>query len=315
MLKGVMLVGEPMGLFIAQSEGSLETASAYSCAVAGAEFNVAVGLSRLEHKVGYLTKLGRDPLGKRIINVMEQNKIDTDLITWSDEQTTGFMLKSRVSTGDPDIFYFRKNSAACTLDKADIDRVDFSGYSCLHMTGIFPALSAYTREAAFHLIDKARENGLTISFDPNLRLQLWSSKEEMITTINSLAAKSDIVFPGIAEGKILTGSDDPATIADFYLKSGVKAVVIKLGAKGAYVAEGSERCIVDGVKVEKVVDTVGAGDGFAAGTLSALLEELPLVEAVERGNAIGAIQVMSRGDNDGLPDRDTLAKFMGKTSL
>lgn len=315
MKKGVMLVGEPLGLFIAQSEGALETVSGYSCAVAGAEFNVAVGLSRLSHKAGYLTKLGKDPFGKRITKVMEENKIDTDLITWSEERTTGFMLKSRVSAGDPDIFYFRKNSAASTLSKEDIDKVDFSGYRFLHMTGIFPALSACTREAAFYLIDRARENGVTISFDPNLRPQLWSSKEEMVTTINSLAAKSDIVFPGIAEGKILTDSDDPATIANFYLKSGVKSVVIKIGAKGAYVAEGTECYFVNGYKVETVIDTVGAGDGFAAGTISALMEGLPLIQAVQRGNAIGAIQVMSRGDNDGLPSKEALAKFMGKINL
>lgn len=315
MLKGAMLVGEPLGLFIAQSEGALETVSGYSCAVAGAEFNVAVGLSRLGHKVGYLTKLGRDPFGKRIINVMKENKIDTDLMTWSDERTTGFMLKSRVSVGDPEIFYFRKNSAASTLSKADIDKVDFSDYHFLHMTGIFPALSACTQEAALYLIDRARESGVTISFDPNLRPQLWSSQAEMIAVINSLAAKSDIVFPGIAEGKLLTGSSDPATIANYYLKSGVKSVVIKLGAKGAYVAENSERYVINGFKVDKVVDTVGAGDGFAAGVISALMEGLPLVQAAKRGNAVGAIQVMSRGDNDGLPNRESLAKFMDKINL
>ncbi|WP_312641085.1 sugar kinase [Hydrogenoanaerobacterium sp.] len=315
MSKGVMLVGEPMGLFIAQSEGALEQVTGYSLAVAGAEFNVAVGLARLEHGVTYLTKLGNDPFGKLIVSVLGQNKIGSEFVRYSNERSTGFMLKSMVSEGDPEIFYFRKNSAASTLSKEDVDAVDFSNYSFLHLTGILPALTPSTREATFYLVEKARENGLSVSFDPNLRPQLWESKEKMVEVINKLAAKADIVFPGEAEGEILCGSRDPEAISDFYLRLGAKAVVTKVGSKGAFVATAAERIMVPGFKVEKVIDTVGAGDGFAAGTISALMEGKKLKDAVLRGNAVGAIQVMSRGDNDGLPGREALAKFMGLQTL
>lgn len=310
--KGLMLVGEPMGLFIAQSEGSLDEVTGYSCAVAGAEFNVAVCLSRLEHPVGYLTKLGEDPFGKLIRNVLNRNKISTDLVSWSKEASTGFMLKSKVSKGDPEIFYFRKNSAASTLSCADIDKVDFSNYSNIHMTGIFPALSGSTKKAAFYLIDKAKENGLTISFDPNLRPQLWPSTDIMVDTLNQLATKCDIILPGENEGLILCGSKDPEVISDFYISKGAKTVVVKLGSKGAYYSTGTENGYVSGYKVEKVVDTVGAGDGFAGGMISGLMEGMTLKDAIKRGNAVGAIQVMSIGDNDGLPTRNELTAFMNQ---
>ncbi|MEG1631951.1 MAG: sugar kinase [Hydrogenoanaerobacterium sp.] len=315
MSKGVMLVGEPMGLFIAKTEGPLDSVTEYSLAVAGAEFNVAVGLARLEHHVTYLTKLGSDPFGKLIVNTLSQNKISSEFVRYSDERSTGFMLKGSVSKGDPEIFYFRKNSAASTLSKGDIDAVDFGSYSFLHLTGILPALTPSTREAAFYLVEKAHKNGLTVSFDPNLRPQLWSSREDMIKVVNELAAKADIVFPGEAEGEILCGSRNPDIISDFYLKLGAKAVVTKLGSSGAYAATATERCMVNGFTVKKVIDTVGAGDGFAAGTISALMEGKALPEAVLRGNAIGAVQVMSRGDNDGLPNRKALAEFMGLKTL
>lgn len=314
MSSGIILVGEPLGLFIAQSEGLLEDVSGYSCAVAGAEFNVAIGMSRLEHKVAYLTKLGSDPFGKLIVNVLNRSNIGTGLVSWSKDMFTGFMLKSRVSKGDPEIFYFRKNSAASTLCKDDIDSVDFTGYSNIHMTGILPALSSSTREAAYYIIEKAKKAGLTISFDPNLRPQLWSSKEEMVNVINDIASKCDIVFPGITEGNILTGKSTPEEIAEFYFKLGAGTVITKLGSKGAYVAAKNESYAIKGFPVEKVVDTVGAGDGFAAGVISALMEGLSLKEAVVRGNAIGAIQVMSIGDNDGLPTRDELDDFIRKNS-
>lgn len=315
MEKGAILVGEPMGLFIAQEEGELSDVSGYSMAVAGAEFNVAVGLARLNMPVTYLTRLGEDPFGQKIVRTLQRNGIGSEFVSFSKERSTGFMLKSKVSTGDPKIFYFRKGSAASTLSKEDVDRMDFSGYGFVHLTGIFPALSESTKEASFYLIKKAREHGLTVSFDPNLRPQLWPDTETMVQTLNEFAALSDYVLPGEAEGELLCGDRDPRKIGRFYLESGAKAVVTKMGSRGAYLMTEQDQELVPGFSIEKVVDTVGAGDGFAAGILSALMEGKNLYEAVRRANAVGAIQVTSIGDNDGLPSRAQLAGFMGLETL
>ena len=315
MEKGAILVGEPMGLFIAQEEGKLSDVSGYSMAVAGAEFNVAVGLARLNLPVTYLTRLGEDPFGQKIVRTLQRNGIGSEFVSFSKERSTGFMLKSKVSTGDPKIFYFRKGSAASTLSKEDVDRMDFSGYGFVHLTGIFPALSESTKEASFYLIKKAREHGLTVSFDPNLRPQLWPDTETMVQTLNEFAALSDYVLPGEAEGELLCGDRDPRKIGQFYLERGAKVVVTKMGSRGAYLMTEQDQELVPGFSIEKVVDTVGAGDGFAAGILSALMEGKNLYEAVRRANAVGAIQVTSIGDNDGLPSRAQLAGFMGLETL
>ena len=315
MEKGAILVGEPMGLFIAQEEGELSDVSGYSMAVAGAEFNVAVGLARLNMPVTYLTRLGEDPFGQKIVRTLQRNGIGSEFVSFSKERSTVFMLKSKVSTGDPKIFYFRKGSAASTLSKEDVDRMDFSGYGFVHLTGIFPALSESTKEASFYLIKKAREHGLTVSFDPNLRPQLWPDTETMVQTLNEFAALSDYVLPGEAEGELLCGDRDPRKIGRFYLERGAKAVVTKMGSRGAYLMTEQDQELVPGFSIEKVVDTVGAGDGFAAGILSALMEGKNLYEAVRRANAVGAIQVTSIGDNDGLPSRAQLAGFMGLEAL
>ena len=315
MEKGAILVGEPMELFIAQEEGELSDVSGYSMAVAGAEFNVAVGLARLNLPVTYLTRLGEDPFGQKIVRTLQRNGIGSEFVSFSKERSTGFMLKSKVSTGDPKIFYFRKGSAASTLSKEDVDRMDFSGYGFVHLTGIFPALSESTKEASFYLIKKAREHGLTVSFDPNLRPQLWPDTETMVQTLNEFAALSDYVLPGEAEGELLCGDRDPRKIGQFYLERGAKAVVTKMGSRGAYLMTEQDQELVPGFSIEKVVDTVGAGDGFAAGILSALMEGKNLYEAVRRANAVGAIQVTSIGDNDGLPSRAQLAGFMGLETL
>jgi 2-dehydro-3-deoxygluconokinase len=159
------------------------------------------------------------------------------------------------------------------------------------------------------LVEAAKKKQVRISFDPNLRLALWKDKAEMVEVINALAIQANIVLPGISEGKILTGSDDPETIADFYLKQGVEAVIVKVGSKGAFVKTKAAQFMIPAFKVDHVVDTVGAGDGFAVGVVSALLEGQKLQEAVTRGAAIGALAVMSPGDNEGLPTVAGLEKF------
>ncbi len=310
MAKGLLLAGEPMGLLIAQSEGSLDSVSGYSLAVAGAEFNVATGAARLGHYVSYLTKLGDDPFGKLITRSLRNNKIDDSNVLFTNERTTGFMLKSKVSKGDPEIFYFRKGSAASTLDAADAEQIDFSKFDFLHLTGIFPALTESTRAAMMTLIKRAKEAGLFISFDPNLRPQLWPSQEVMVKTLNDLASYADLVLPGCGEGKILCGTEDPSKINEFYHNLGARMVVTKLGPDGALVRDGDNEFKVPGFVIDKVVDTVGAGDGFACGVITALMEGLSLDKAVERGAAIGAIQCTFAGDNEGLPNHELLKAFM-----
>lgn len=310
MAKGLLLAGEPMGLLIAQSEGSLDSVAGFTLAVAGAEFNVATGAARLGHFVSYLTKLGNDPFGTRITNTLTANKIDSSNVLTSDTNTTGFMLKGKVSKGDPEIFYFRKGSAASTLDASDVEKIDFSKFDYVHLTGIFPALTDSTRAAMMALIKKAKELGLFISFDPNLRPQLWPSQEVMVKTLNELASYADLVLPGCGEGKILCGSEDPSKINDFYRSLGARMVVTKLGPDGALVREGDNEYKVPGFIIDKVVDTVGAGDGFACGVITGLMEGLSLEKAVERGAAIGAIQCTFAGDNEGLPTQEQLKEFM-----
>lgn len=300
-----------MALFIADEEGTLDNVSKFTKALAGAEANVAIGLSRLGHNVKYITKLGNDPFGKYIYNKLLEEKIDVSSVKFTDEYPTGFMLKSKTSKGDPDIFYFRKGSAASHMTPNDID-CDAIEINHIHITGITAALSKDTLDTVYKMIQIGKENGIRISFDPNIRKSLWKSEDEMVATLNEIAFNCDIVMPGIKEGFILTGSDNVDVIADFYLRRGVKAVIIKIGDRGAYVKTKDESFTVSGYKVEKVVDTVGAGDGFATGVISGLLEGLTLKDAVKRGNAIGAIIIMSPGDNDGLPYRDTLEKFMNE---
>ncbi len=309
----VVLFGEPLVVLIAEEGGSLKDVKEFTKRVAGAELNVCIGLNRLGHKPHFVTRLGdKDPFGDFIYETLERENFDMSSITMDEKKLTGFMLKSKVEDGDPDIFYYRKNSAASNMSPKDLNNIDFDKIKQVHVTGIACGVSDSCLLTAHVLVSRAKAAGVSVSFDPNLRRALWADEETMISSINDIAFKADLVMPGLKEGEILTGRNTPEGIADFYLSHGVKEVVVKVGADGCYYKTQTEEGYVPGVKVAKVVDTVGAGDAFACGVISGRLEGLSISEYVRRGNIMGALQVQVEGDNEGLPTREELLKHEQK---
>jgi len=304
----VALFGEAMLLLVADRPGPLENAEAFHKRTAGAETNVAIGLARLGLKVGWASRLGTDSMGRYLIAAMKAEGIDCSHVICDASQRTGFQFKGRVTDGsDPPVEYHRKGSAASQMGPADVDEPWLRSARHLHATGVFPAISDSSLQAALKSMDVMRAAGRTISFDTNLRPTLWSSTETMRHWVNELASRADWVLPGIEEGLLLTGHTRPEDVARFYRERGAKLVVVKLGAEGAYYdsdVAGTGR--VDGFPVKEVIDTVGAGDGFAAGVVSALLEGKSVPEAVRRGAWIGARAVQVLGDTEGLPSRAQL---------
>lgn len=307
----VITYGEAMAMFVAQENGLLAEVSNFTKRAAGAELNVAIGLARLGLNVAWLSRIGQDSFGQFILRQLANENILTDLVTSDPCHPTGFQLKSKAAAGeDPTVEYFRKGSAASYLSVTDFNQAYFSAAKHLHLSGVAAALSDSSYQLAHYLAAFMRQAGKTISFDPNLRPTLWKNQAEMIAKLNQLAFQADWVLPGIKEGFILTGQSQPEAIADFYLQHNVKAVIIKLGENGAYFKDqNSNQATIAPCLVENVIDTVGAGDGFAVGVISALLEGKTFSQAVKRGNRIGALAIQAIGDSEGLPTRRQLGDF------
>ena len=297
-----------MLLLVADRPGPIENAESFHKRTAGAETNVAIGLSRLGLKVGWASRLGTDSMGRALLATMQREGIDCSHVICDASQRTGFQFKGRVTDGsDPPVEYHRKGSAASHMAPADIDEAWLRSARHLHATGVFAAISDTSLPTARKTMQVMRDVGRTISFDPNLRPTLWASTEAMRTHINELAALADWVLPGLEEGVMLTGESSPEGIARFYRQRGARLVVVKLGAAGAYYDSNTDGTgHVEGFPVREVIDTVGAGDGFAAGVVSALLEGKDVAAAVRRGTWIGARAVQVLGDTEGLPTRSQL---------
>lgn len=303
----VVTFGEAMVMLVADKAGSLEQVQAFYKRTAGAETNVAIGLARLGLSVGWASRLGADSMGRYLLGELQNEGVDCSHVLSDPMQRTGMLFKGRVMDGsDPPIEYHRKGSAASQMRVEDIDEAWLCGARHLHSTGVFAAISENCYEVSRRTMALMRAAGKTVSFDPNLRPTLWASTEAMRTGVNQLAFAADWVLPGLEEGRLLTGQTTPEGIARFYREQGARLVVVKLGEQGAYFDHDDEQAYVPGFPVETVADTVGAGDGFAVGVISALLDGQPLRRAVERGAWIGARAVQVLGDTEGLPSRQEL---------
>ncbi|GLW21766.1 2-dehydro-3-deoxygluconokinase [Microbispora amethystogenes] len=301
----VVTYGEIMGNFVATEVGPLEKATLFERRLAGSELNVAVALARLGHRTGYVGRVGDDPLGDAARARLREEGIDDAHVRAEDHAVTGIQLKQRVLVGDPRYVYYRRGSAGSLLAPSPETLAYVASARHLHATGIPPALSATARRFAYEAMEAARDAGASVTFDPNLRPTLWPDHGEMTRLVDDLATRADWVLPGVAEGEALTGRREPEAIAGHYLSRGARGVAVKLGAAGAmlFTPEGSWTCPPFRVVT---VDTIGAGDGFAAGFVSGLLDGLDEERRLRRACAVGALATSNKGDNEGMPTRAEL---------
>jgi|SRR5699024_9209888 len=310
----VIAIGESLVSLTPKSAGFLRHATGLTPRVAGSETNVLIGLSRLGHSTGWISKLGNDEWGKMVLSKVKGEGIDTSQVLLDASHPTGIFFKEILHDSDVRISYYRENSAASTMSTKDLDESYFENSKYLFITGITPALSENCKDTIFQAIDLAKAQNLTIVFDPNIRRKLWA-EDIAKKTILDIAKKVDIVLPGINEGFFLFGTKDHTKIADHFLSLGVSMVVVKLGEKGAYYCTDDESDLVPAYQIKQEVDPVGAGDGFAAGLMSGLLDNLGYYESVKRACFVGALATTIEGDYEGLPDRDLLNEMLDANKL
>ncbi len=307
----VITFGESMVLFSPGDKGPLRHIHTFSKSIAGAESNVAIALGRLGHKVGWFSKVGNDEFGRYIEFMIRGEGVDVSRVISDKEHQTGLLFKELFEHVNPNVYYYRKNSAASFLQPSDLDKEYIQSAKILHITGITPAISQSAKETTLEAIKIAKEAGVKVSFDPNIRLKLWS-QEEAKETILEICKEVDILFPGIDESELLLGTTDTEEILKAFHAMGIGEIALKLGKKGCMVSDGNVAEFVKGYIVEHLEDSVGAGDGFAAGYLSSRLKGLTIQEAGDYANGVGAMATLVRGDSEGFPTYQQLLAFTGK---
>ena len=238
---------------------------AFSPAVGGAPANVCAAYAILGGRASLISQLGDDPFGHKIINELEQYGVDTSAIKLTDKANTALAFVSLASDGNRTFSFYRKPSADMLLDRKQIETKVFDGAFALHFCSVslgdFPM-----KEAHRTAIAEARKCGAMISFDPNLRFQLWDSEQALIRTVLEFIPDCDILKISDEELGYITGENDIEAALPKLFAGEVKLVVYTCAEGGAYAFTRQNKAFSPARKVD-VVDTTGAGDGFIGSML------------------------------------------------
>ncbi|MFD7513014.1 sugar kinase [Streptomyces sp. NPDC059853] len=301
----VLTFGETM--LSLQLEGPLTVGNPVRPTVAGAESTVAVGLARLGHRARWAGRVGADEPGRMVLRALRGEGVDLAHATTDHEAPTGAMLRERRVADLARVHYWRGGSAGSRLSPAHIAPALDAGARVLHLTGITCALGAGPLAAVRAAAEHAAGHGWTVTLDVNHRTRLWSA-EQAATALRPLLPWVDIVIASDDELPLVAGGEDTseAERAALLLRDGVREVVVKRGAEGADLHLTGRPPLHAPAHPVPVTDTVGAGDAFCAGYLSALLDGLSPEERLHRATRTAAFAVATSGDWEGLPHRDEL---------
>ena len=308
----VITIGDGMIAMCPKEKGPIIFSNTFERKIGGAELNVAIGCARLGLNAGWISRLGNDEFGKYILKTVRGEGVDISEVKLVDGYQTSVYFREVLANGESRSFYYREKSPTSTMKINSLNEEYFKSTKILHITGVFPSINDNNKKILLESIKIAKKYNLLISFDPNIRLKMWS-KEESREFISKFLSFVDILLIGDEEISILLDESDINEAIKKFHKLGIGKVVVKRGAKGAIGSDGINCYDVDGIKPKALIDTVGAGDGFAAGFLSASLKGLSFENSIQFANAVGSLVVGVEGDNEGLPYYEDVLVHLGKS--
>lgn len=317
MTKGIISLGEALIDFIPLDDQN----ESFKKSPGGAPANVAVGLARLGAKSCFLGKVGDDVLGRFMKETLESYGVDVSHMSLTEDTRTGVVFVTLGEGGERSFEFYIDPSADRFLTEQEVEAVDYTDYNVLHF-GSISLISEPAKSATKKAVQLAKDKGLIISYDPNLRLGLWSSENHAREEIKSMLGAADVVKISEEELEFLTGEKE--------IESGIQAlghydipmIIVTLGADGSYIfIEGQDPVRAEAMKVQ-AVDTTGAGDAFVSGILYQLSEGGKPVSSYSREEALalaefasvsGGLAASTKGAMTALPTleqvKDTVGKF------
>lgn len=292
----ILIVGEAM----LELSGANAPGMPARLAQGGDTFNTALYLARLGQSVAFATALGSDPYSDAMLERWEAEGLDTRLVLRHPDRLPGLYAIRTAPDGERSFHYWRDNSAARALfDLPGADGVAAAAETAdwLYFSGItLSILPEHGRARLFGMARTVRQRGGRVAFDPNFRPAGWTDPAQARSLFLDLAPDIDLVLPSREDEDRLFGPADADTHIARWLKAGAGRVILKDGAAGCRIAEaGAPVRHIAAEPTDRVVDTTGAGDGFNAGLLAALVQHAGLPAAAARGHALAHAVVAHPG--------------------
>ena len=296
----VLTIGDALITMNSQTNGPLRFVHTFERKVGGAELNVAIGCSRLGLKTGWISKLGKDEFGRYITSYARGEGIDTSQVELVEGYPTSIYFKEILNAERINSYYYRHNSPTNLFKIEDINEDYVKNTKVVHISGVFPAINETNKDIVLQLVKLAKKNNVIVTFDPNIRLKLWSP-EKAKKVLQSFLPYVDVLITGEEEAELLLGSSNMQNLIELGKHFSISHIILKRGEKGATGYKGGEIIDVTPVISTKIVDTIGAGDGFAAGYIYSLIKDWSLEKSLRFANAVAGYVIGVPGDNEGLP--------------
>ena len=300
----IVALGEAMIEF---NEARATDARTWLQGFGGDTSNAAIAAARLGARTAYVTRVGNDAFGRRLLDLWRDEGVATDGVAVDDDAPTGVYFVSHGPQGH-EFSYLRAGSAASRMTTASLPANVLGNARVLHLSAISQAISACACDACFTAIAIARKAGARIAYDTNLRLRLWPLARARSVIFETLRV-ADWALPGLDDAMHLFGDDDPARIVDACHALGCRIVVLKLGRDGCLVSDGKTRTRVDGVRVQSV-DATGAGDCFDGAFLARMAKGDDPHRAARYANTAAALKTTGYGAVAPLPKADDVERFL-----
>ena len=309
----IVSMGELLIDFVALESGvSVGEASGFVKAPGGAPANVCVAVARLGVPAAFLGQVGDDPFGHHLRDVLAADNIDVSGLRFSPEARTMLAFVSLRADGERSFSFYRNPSADMLLRPEEVAYDVIERAKIFHY-GSITLIDEPSRSACLAAIRYAREKGLLISYDPNLRLSLWKDADTARAGILDALPYANIVKVSEEELDFLVGKQDVTPL----WHDDLRLIIVTRGAGGSTAFTRSTRLDVKGFTVQQV-DTTGAGDGFVAGLLTSIYErglsDDVLPTALRFANAVGAIATTKKGAIPALPTRAAVEEFLAKNA-
>jgi 2-dehydro-3-deoxygluconokinase len=305
----IVALGESLVEFFA--EEPMATARTFTKAIGGDTFNLCCAAARIGGRSGYVTRVGRDPFAEYLLGGWRAAGVDTARIPVV-EGFNGVYFISNFGDGQREFTYYRAGSAASQITPADLDPAYIGGCRYFFVSGISQAISPSARRTVRAAVELARAGGARVAFDPNLRLKLWSLAEAR-AALDEVLPFVDVLLPSAPEeSETLLGLTEPAAVIEYFWRAGVPTVAVKYGAAGCVVGSAGRITAVPGYRIERVVDTTGAGDAFDAGFLVGLARGRDPVAAARMGVVLAGLKCRGRGATASLPAREEFEQVLAE---
>ncbi|MDR1135131.1 MAG: carbohydrate kinase [Clostridiales Family XIII bacterium] len=272
----------------------------------GGPVNVLSAVARLGGKTAFIGKVGSDMHGLFLKTSLQDVGVYTGGMILSDDVFTTLAFVA-LTDGEREFSFARKPGADTCLTESETDTALLENCEIFHFSSL-SLTDEPVRSATYAAIQRAKNAGAIISYDPNYRASLWSSQDEAVRRIRKLLAQADILKVSDEEAELLSGIADPESAALALCREGARIVVVTLGKHGALVCVGGHCRRIPGFEAQ-VVDSTGAGDAFWGGFIYQLLhteqskrfDPDAAADFARFGNAVAAICVSRRGGMPAMP--------------